>query len=49
MAISRNRLYSISLFLLDPSAIFEGTEIAALQICVFNPNFSSSGSKADNP
>ena len=48
IAISKNRLNSISLFLLQPSAIFEGIETAALVNWLLKPNFSSDGNLSDN-
>lgn len=42
-AISKKRLNSLSLVLADPSAIFEGIDIADLFICDTKENFSISG------
>ena len=48
VAISRKRLNSISLFLLQPSAMFEGIETAARVIWLFKPYFSSEGNSYAN-
>ena len=42
-AISKNRLKSIWLFRLQPSAIFDGIDTTERQIWLLNPYFSSTG------